>query len=406
MKLSYSWRDTLGTGGYGSVYAAKVTSSSHVALANTVVAMKKARVTNHVRHPMVLHEACALLRLRGHQSIPQAFAWGRSQYFEYLAMERLGQNIRDAVEEFGLTQRNLVILICQMLDAIEYIHQKKIIHCDVKTTNFVFGQGANLGRLYLIDFGLCRPWSDHDTGKRLQMGTIVYTSERVLRGHAPARRDDMESLAYTIVDLLTGSIPWDNESDEDFCIPPTCVDGKSLCGSYHPVFGRFVDYTRALKFAETPQYRQWREAFRELAPGLPENPLFDRDDDSLPRVGVRDGSGPTLARCPTRDLIVLDHHEEEISRRVYGTNSKSGTIRFLPLHGSSWGEPTALSHSDLLGDELKIVTSTIELIEEPPMYNRGRTVDRQCAEEVMNNTQSHTHYIHQPYVCDINTVIM
>ena len=51
----------------------------------------------------------------GHQCIPEIFAWGRSQYFEYMAMERLGQNLRDAVQEFRLTQRNLVILICQMV---------------------------------------------------------------------------------------------------------------------------------------------------------------------------------------------------------------------------------------------------------------------------------------------------
>ena len=206
----------------------------------------------------------------------------------------------------------------------------------------------------------------------------------------------MESLAYTVVDLLTGSIPWDDVSDEDRCIPPSRLDGKSLCGSYPPVFANFADYTRGLELVETPQYGRWRKAFRDLAPGLPKCPLFDKDDESLPRVGARDGPDLALedsAECPTEDLVVLDHDDEEISRRVYGTNSKLGAVPFLPLQGSSWDEPAALCHSDLLGDELKIVKAASELIEEPPEYNRGRTVNIQCADEVMNNTQSDTHYI-------------
>ncbi|KAI1787227.1 kinase-like domain-containing protein [Ganoderma leucocontextum] len=382
----------------GTVYAAHVTSSSCVALVNATIAMKKVGVTNHVRHPQGLHEACALLVLRGHPSIPQVFAWGRSQYFEYLAMEPLGQNLSHAVREFGLTQRNLIILICQMLDVIQYIHEKGIIHCDIKTSNFVFGHKSDLGRLYLIDFGLCQFWSDRDTPeKRLAIGTLDYCSERVLRGHAPARRNDMESLAYTIVQLLIGSLPWANrdEAYAEFRTPPTRFDGKTLCSSYPPVFSHFMDHTRALEFAETPQYARWRAAFRELAPGLPEYPLFDRHDDSLPRVGVRCGPDLMLQPCPKEDCIIVEDDEEEISRRVYGTgsHSNSGMLGFIALSCSTWCEPTALSRFDLLGDELKIVTGAVELIEEPPEYDRGRTVDVGCAEEAMNNTQSGTDHI-------------
>ncbi|KAI1782080.1 kinase-like domain-containing protein [Ganoderma leucocontextum] len=397
MKLSYKYKDTLGTGSYGIVYSARVTSSSRVALVNTVVAMKKSRITNHVRHPMVLHEACALLRLRDHPGIPQVFAWGRSQYFEYLAMEHLGDNLPATVKDVGLTQRNLIILICQMLDVIKYVHEKGIIHCDIKPNNFVFGLGENLGRLYLIDFGLCRLWSNTDP--RLNRGAVPYTSESVLRGHAPARRDDMESLAYTIVNLLTGSLPWSlNQREEYLTTPPTYVDGRSLCGSYHPVFACFVEYTRALKFSETPQYQRWEEEFRKLSPGLPKHPLFDRHDNSLPRVGVRNGPPLTPQLPKKKDLIFLEDHEDEMERRVHGNGSNSGAVDFMPLQGSDWGEPGALCPSDTLGDELKIVTSAIELMEVPPEYNRRRTVDPCCDAEVMNNTQSSAHCISKTYV--------
>lgn len=101
------------------------------------VALKKTRVTNHIRHPVLLHEACALTLVGGkpipcvfayhpfdgrscatvaHPNIPQIFAWGRWQYFKYMAMELLGRNFEDVVSAAGgLSQRNAVALICQMV---------------------------------------------------------------------------------------------------------------------------------------------------------------------------------------------------------------------------------------------------------------------------------------------------
>ena len=47
---------------------------------------------------MLRHEACALSLLAGHLSIPRVYAWGRSQFFEYLVMDQLGAPLTDSVE--------------------------------------------------------------------------------------------------------------------------------------------------------------------------------------------------------------------------------------------------------------------------------------------------------------------
>ena len=159
----------------------------------------------------------SLVRPLDHPGIPKVVAWGRSQYFEYLVMERLGANLEDAIKKIGatqLTQRNLVVLICQMvrrcllvvhkpeqsshryrdrpqLDILEHVHAKGIVHCDVKPRNFVFGTGENAGRLHLIDFGLSRPWRDPTTGKPLPedpnwgfRGTPQFASRHVHSRHS------------------------------------------------------------------------------------------------------------------------------------------------------------------------------------------------------------------------------
>jgi casein kinase I family protein HRR25 len=60
---------------------------------------------------MLRHEACALYLLAGHSSIPHVHAWGRSQYFEYLAIDILGTPLTDK----RLDVNNALLLIDQMV---------------------------------------------------------------------------------------------------------------------------------------------------------------------------------------------------------------------------------------------------------------------------------------------------
>ena len=49
----------------GIVYVATATTAAQNADVGREFAMKKTPVTNHIRHPMLLHEACALVLLKG-----------------------------------------------------------------------------------------------------------------------------------------------------------------------------------------------------------------------------------------------------------------------------------------------------------------------------------------------------
>ena len=60
------------------------------------------------------------------------------------------------------------------LDVLEHIHEKGIVHCDIKPGNFIFGTGEHAGRLHLIDFGLSRPWADPSTGKPFPEDSICW----------------------------------------------------------------------------------------------------------------------------------------------------------------------------------------------------------------------------------------
>ncbi|THH17635.1 hypothetical protein EUX98_g9091 [Antrodiella citrinella] len=139
------------------------------------------------------------------------------------------------------------------------------------------------GRIFLIDFGLSKYYRDPTTlvhilegTTRAERGTQDYASIHNHLHITSSRRDDMESLAYTMVKLLRGSHPWVHAE-----LPSDCLrlkrewSGPSLCVDYPSVFGEFVDYTRALEFDEDPQYSSWKERFRALVPGMPSDSLYD-----------------------------------------------------------------------------------------------------------------------------------
>ncbi|KAI1788218.1 kinase-like domain-containing protein [Ganoderma leucocontextum] len=375
-----------------------------------VFAIKKAPVTNHVRHPILLHEVCALVLLRGvsmsmsisnnwvperHPNIPRVLGWGRSQYFEYLVMKRLGPDLEDTVKEIGLTEQNTIVLVCQMLDAIEHIHGKGIVHCDIKPSNFVFGRGDNAGRLYLIDFGLAWQWTlDFKCGGR--RGTILYSSLRVLGGEAPLPRDDIESLAYTIVRLVTGTLPWAYWSSRQR-LDRSAVSGRDLIQGYPDVFTQCVDFACSLSPTDDLQYRRWREAFRGLKPSLPEHPMFNHKDGGGRCLWVR-WVAPTPGDDHLHDRGGKDEYMLEDAKHVFGgSESRSemgGDHGFDGLEPSEWYFPVGISPRGMISNEFDVVSRHLDFVDEPPLYDGGRSVEDRSSPEVMNNTQSNSHCIH------------
>jgi serine/threonine protein kinase len=165
-----------------------------------------------------------------------------------------------------------------MIDRIEYIHSRKIIHRDIKPDNFVIGKGLKSHIVYVLDFGLSKKYwsSSHKChipfcrGKKLT-GTARYASINALSGCEQSRRDDLESIGYIIMYFIRGSLPWQglkiNRKDDRYkkiCEKKKETSAKDLCSGFPSEFESFVSYTRNLQFTEVPNYNHLRNLLKTV----------------------------------------------------------------------------------------------------------------------------------------------
>ena len=126
-------------------------------------------------------------------------------------MELLGKSLEDLFQEHKkhFSMHTVCMIGTQMLERIEFIHNKHIIHRDIKPDNFTMGLGKNETKLYIIDFGLSKKYRSSKTLQHIKYneyrkmaGTARYASIRAINGCEQGRRDDMESVGYVLMYFL------------------------------------------------------------------------------------------------------------------------------------------------------------------------------------------------------------
>ncbi|KAJ3298022.1 spindle assembly checkpoint kinase [Rhizoclosmatium sp. JEL0117] len=195
----------LGKGKFGRVYLAREKKSGYVVAlkilfkAELIEAKvekqlrREIEIQSHLRHPNIL-------RLYGY------FYDAKRVYLilEYAANGELYKQLKKCNR---FSEDLASKYICQMADALHYLHKKHVIHRDIKPENLLIGIK---GELKIADFG----WSVHAPNTRRQTlcGTLDYLPPEMVEGKEHTDAVDLWSLGVLCYEFLVGVPPFEDRS--------------------------------------------------------------------------------------------------------------------------------------------------------------------------------------------------
>ncbi|MBM3727656.1 MAG: hypothetical protein FJW40_19825 [Acidobacteria bacterium] len=204
----------LGQGGMGTVYEAQRLSEPHDRVAIKI--MRGLADSPHLLRRFT-HERKTLGAL-DHPNIGRLLDGGTSPEGQpYLVIEFVdGQPFDRYVrsnEELG--QANHLRLFAQLCEAVQYAHEQKCLHRDIKLGNVLVD---HFGRVKLLDFGIAKMLDDETLPAMTRTATMVriltpeYACPEMLRGGQPAVSWDIYSLGVMLYELVAGTRPYHSPS--------------------------------------------------------------------------------------------------------------------------------------------------------------------------------------------------
>jgi hypothetical protein len=203
----YELHTLLGRGGMGAVYRAR-----HLRL-DRLVAIKLL-LPDLVADPEFAErferEAKALARL-AHPGIVGVHDFGRAGTFFFLVPEHVdGASLRELMTQGRLSPREALEFAQQLCDALQFAHDRGVVHRDVKPENVLVDAD---GRVRVADFGLAKLLGRDAaplglTRTRQALGTPHYMAPEQVRGDADVdQRADVYALGVVLYEMLTGELP-------------------------------------------------------------------------------------------------------------------------------------------------------------------------------------------------------
>ncbi len=205
----YEILEKRGEGGFGVLYKAMDP------MIERVVALKVLHTqyaSNERLSAWFKREAKAMARLN-HPNIVTIHSFEIEGDRHFIIMEYVeGSNLDEDIKQSGpMPIDNIIRTALQMVDGFGYAHENGIVHRDIKPSNIMVDSS---GKVKITDFGIAKILGDSKLTKTgTGAGSLHYMSPEQIEGRPIDARTDIYSLGITLYQMITGKVPFSDESE-------------------------------------------------------------------------------------------------------------------------------------------------------------------------------------------------
>jgi serine/threonine protein kinase len=246
----YKLLDKIGEGSFGSIYKGENIRTKEY------VAIKVEPIINDTK--LLKNESVIYQYLNNDEGFPNVKWFGKDKLNYYMVINLLGESLQSLIERKHSFSLKLVLQIgIQIINLLKTIHDKGLIHRDVKPDNFLLGLNNKNKQIFLIDFGFCKTFLNNDKHIEIKktnnlIGTNNFASVSAHEFNELSRRDDLESLGFMLIYFYFGKLIWKDYTNNEMI---RIMKNNIINDENNPkILTEYFKIIKCLEFKEKPNY--------------------------------------------------------------------------------------------------------------------------------------------------------
>ncbi|XP_045616138.1 serine/threonine-protein kinase PAK 2 [Procambarus clarkii] len=201
-RLRYNLMSKIGQGASGAVHTAMDVKTG------ALVAVKQMALLKQPRPALIINEIL-VMRCSQHPNIVNYIDSYLVNDELWVIMEYLeGGPLTNVVTETCMEEGHIAALCREVLQALEFLHERSVIHRDIKSDNVLLGMH---GEIKITDFGFCAQLSQERTQRTTMVGTPYWMAPELVSQKQYGPKIDIWSLGIMAIEMLDGEPPYMKE---------------------------------------------------------------------------------------------------------------------------------------------------------------------------------------------------